>query len=66
MHTTGTAKYYAAQLEGRPEDDLSARWSVVDGATGRTVVSWRDTPLTGMTQQDAEETAAAWNTLEGR
>ncbi len=56
-------KYYADQIDGRPEDDLSAKWSVLESDTGKVVASWRETPITGLTQQEAEETADAWNRM---
>ncbi len=57
----GRKMYLAEQIDGRPEDDLSAKWSVIDSKTGEVVASWRETPITGMTQQEAEETAESWN-----
>lgn len=57
--------YVAEQLDGRPETDpLDRMWSVVDTRTGEVVASWRETPITGLTYQQAHDTAENWNRLE--
>lgn len=54
-------RYEAIQNEGRPEtDDLEKMWNVIDTTTDEVVASWRQTPIMGMTQKDAEELAKAW------